>query len=43
MKKKLAQFISLELQNEGYRVDLLETGKDVASARIINIPVEFYA
>ena len=33
-EKKLAQFISLELQNEGYRVDLLETGKDaLASAR----------
>ena len=33
-EKKLAQFISLELQNEGYRVDLFETGKDaLTSAR----------
>ena len=33
-EKKLAQFICLELQNEGYRVDLFETGKDaLTSAR----------
>ena len=33
-EKKLAQFIGLELQKEGYRVDLFETGKDaLASAR----------
>ena len=33
-EKNLAQFIGLELQKEGYRVDLFETGKDaLASAR----------
>ena len=33
-EKKLAQFIGLELQKEGYRADLFETGKDaLASAR----------